>query len=92
MANKQQVKYSVDKIPQSLRDLTRNSYLLSVHDLEEVCKSMFDDSIMNSLICDYPSFESVLMITNDNVSRSIAKVRNATAAAKKVVDRERIGS
>lgn len=57
--------YSVNKIATGLREMVKSSYLNGISGFARDIDSLYDQSVMDTLIRDFPNFESVLLLTSD---------------------------
>ena len=52
--------------------------------------SLIDEQSLDSLIRDFKNFESVLLVTSDNLNRTIVNVSEASQKVRAVINREKI--
>lgn len=57
--------YSINKIASGLKVMVKDAYLNGVSSFKDDMDALFDASVMDTLIRDFPNFESVLLLTND---------------------------
>ena len=57
--------YSINKIAAGLREMVKQSYVDGVTGFARDIDSIFDENVMDTLIRDFPNFESVLLLTGD---------------------------
>ena len=64
-AQKSEKDYSINKIASGLKSMVKDSYLNGVNSFKDDMDAIFDVGVMDTLIRDFPNFESVLLLTND---------------------------
>lgn len=57
--------YSINKIMSGLRTMILDSYSSGMDSFKDNIDAIYDASVLDSLIQDFPNFESVLLLTND---------------------------
>ena len=57
--------YSINKIASGLKEMVKESYLNGISSFKDDMDALYDSSVIDTLIRDFPNFESVLLLTND---------------------------
>lgn len=76
-ANKKKI-LSINKVPNGLVSLTKDHYIESIDTFQRLQEETFNDQKLDQIIKDFPKFESVILITQNN----LCDIQSKTATIK----------